>query len=169
MSGEGSTNAIDMLDTHIPMARIAAIRIGQGPLTLEVTWAEGRRAGRTEAVDLAPIVGSYKVYRPLRHDPPLFATAKIIEDGDAVAWDGADLEMSAETIETAAEESMTPREFAAFLDRNNLTQDGAAAVLGRSRRQIANYLKHGPIPRVVALACHGYEAILSERQRRAVA
>ena len=40
----------------------------------------------------------------------------------------------------------------------------AAALLGRSQRQIEYYLKRGPIPRVVALACFGYEA-LAERQR----
>jgi hypothetical protein len=160
-------NAIDLVDTGLPMARIAAIRIGKKPVTLELTWADGTRAGRTDVVDLAQIIGSYRVYRPLRDDPQLFATARLIEDGNVVAWAGTDLEVSAETIETVAEESMTPDEFAAFLRRNDLTQEAAAALLGRSRRQIGYYLSRGPIPRVIALACYGYEAIVNMRRQRA--
>jgi hypothetical protein len=94
----------------------------------------------------------------------LFATAHLVEDGEVVAWDGPDLEMTAELIETLAQEAMTPEDFAQFLARNKLTHESAAALLGRSRRQIEYYLKRGPIPRVVALACFGYEA-LAARQR----
>jgi hypothetical protein len=115
-------------------------------------------------LDLTPLIGSYKVYRPLRGNPDLFATARLIEDGDVVAWDGPDLQMTAELIETLAEQAMTPEDFARFLAKNNLTHEAAAALLGRSRRQIEYYLKRGPIPRVMALACFGYEALV-ERQR----
>jgi hypothetical protein len=69
----------------------------------------------------------------------------------AATWDGFDVDMSAETIETIAEESMASADFAAFLDRNGLTQEAAAAPLGRSRRQICYYLNPGPVPRVVVL------------------
>jgi len=37
-------NATEMIDTGLPMARIAAIRV-VGPSRLEITWAEGNRAG----------------------------------------------------------------------------------------------------------------------------
>jgi hypothetical protein len=151
-------NAIEMVDTGFPMGRIASLRV-VGPVSLEIGWAEGARAGRTDLVDVTPVIGTYKVYRQLRNDPKLFATAHLKDDGYAVAWDGFDGDMSAETIEALAEESMTPAEFAAFLDRNHLTQDAAAALLGRSRRQICYYLNPGPVPRVVALACVGYEAL----------
>src|SRR5258708_38353529 len=67
--------------------------------------------------------------------------------------------MSADTIQSLAQESMVPEDFKAFLTRNRLTQTAAAALLGRSRRQIANYTSIGPIPRIVALACHGFEAL----------
>jgi hypothetical protein len=153
----------EFLDTGSPTPRIAAIRV-TGPNTLEINWTEGSRAGRTEVLDLTPLVGSYKVYRPLRGNPELFATARLIEEGDVVAWDGPDLEMTAELIETLAEQTMTPDDFARFLSRNKLTHEAAAALLGRSRRQIEYYLRRGPIPRVVALACFGYEA-LAARQR----
>jgi hypothetical protein len=68
--------------------------------------------------------------------------------------------MAATSIERLAEEAMTGSEFKAFLQRHKLTYDAAAALLGRSRRQIANYVA-GPskvIPRLVALACFGFSA-----------
>jgi hypothetical protein len=45
-----------------------------------------------------------------------------------------------------------------LLDRHGLTLDAAGAVLGISRRQVAYYAKDRPIPRLVALACAGYDA-----------
>ena len=148
----------EIIDTGLSMARIGKVRAMDG-LQVEIVWAEGNRADRTEVIDLSPVVATYKVFRPLRNDPELFSSVRLIEDGDAIAWDGPDLEMSAEHIETLADTIMTPADFAAFMKRNGLTQEAAAAVLGRSRRQIAYYLSTGPVPRVVALACYGYECL----------
>jgi hypothetical protein len=160
-------NAIkEVLDTGDLIARIAKIRVIDSS-TLEIAWAEGARVGRTDIVDLTPLIGSYKIYRPLRANAELFATAHLIEDGDVVAWNGPDLEMTADLIETLAEEALAPEDFAQFLARNNLTHEAAAALLGRSRRQIEYYLKRGPIPRVVALACHGYEALAARQKAEA--
>lgn len=156
-------NATDFVESGVPMARIATVRV-VGPSSLEIGWAEGGRAGRTEVVDIAPLIGSYKVYRPLRNDPALFATARLVEDGDAIAWDGPDLDMSADLIETIAEQEMDCADFARFLKRNGLTQEAAAALLGRSRRQIGYYLNPGPVPRIVALACIGYETLAAKRR-----
>jgi hypothetical protein len=89
----------EFLDTGKPLARIAKIRV-VGPSTLEITWARTTRRGRTDVLDLTPLIGSYKVYRPLRGNADLFATAHLVEDGEVVAWDGPDLEMTAELIET---------------------------------------------------------------------
>jgi len=74
-----------------------------------------------------------------------------------MAGDGT-IDMSAEFIEDIANEAMTPQDFVGFLRRNDLTEEEAAALLGYSRRQIGNFVSTGPIPRVVALACYGYEA-----------
>jgi hypothetical protein len=142
-------------DSGIPLARISGIKTLSG-FRLVVTWAEGARLGRIDEVDLSPMIKGYKVYRPLRENPEKFLTARLIEDGDAVAWDG--MEMSADAIESMAEEMMSPQDFSVFLARNKLTQEAAAALLGRSRRQIASYATTGPIPRVIALACYGFEA-----------
>jgi hypothetical protein len=144
----------EFLDTGMPLARIAKIHV-VGPSTLEITWAQTTRGGRTDVLDLTPLVGSYKVYRPLRGNADMFATAHLVEDGEVVAWDGPDMEMTAELIETLAEQAITPDDFARFLARNNLTHESAAALLGRSRRQIEYYLKRGPIPRMVVLRLRG--------------
>ena len=55
---------------------------------------------------------------------------------------------------------MTGAEFKNFLKSRNLTYDAAAALLGRSRRQIAYYIAAPSklIPRLVALACFGFSA-----------
>jgi hypothetical protein len=151
----------DIVDSGIPLPRMASIQ-PVADFSLSVKWAEGPRVGRTDLVDLSPAVFSYKVYRPLR-DELLFASARIAEDGDAISWGSDDLMMSADTVLSLAQESWTPKEFADFLDRSRLTQQAAAALLGRSRRQIANYLAMGPIPRIVTLACYGLEALRQDR------
>jgi hypothetical protein len=148
----------EFIDSGIPSPRISNIRIGPN-YHLEVTWAAGERVGRTDYVDLSPAINSYKVYRPLRNNKSLFATARLIDDGYAVEWGTHEIDMSADTLEILATESISPAEFADFLRRNNLTQQAAGTMLGRSRRQIGYYLNPGPVPRIVALACIGYEAL----------
>lgn len=149
--------ANDIEATGLPLPRIAEIR-ALSPFNLAVKWAEGSRAGQVESIDLSPIINGYKIFRPLRNNEKLFRSAHLVEDGDVVSWGNADLELSAVAIEALAEQSMTPADFIAFLERNDLTQEGAAAILGYSRRQIAYFTSVGPVPRVVALACKGYEA-----------
>lgn len=151
----------DIVDSGIELPRMASVQ-PLGDFVLKVKWAEGPRKGREDLVDVSPAIFSYKVYRPLRDDI-LFSRAEIAEDGDAVAWGHDDLTMSADTIQSLAQESWTPSEFVAFLTRNHLTQLSAAVILGRSRRQIANYANKGPIPRVVALACYGFESLRRDK------
>jgi hypothetical protein len=154
-------SASDTIDSGIPLPRMAAAQ----PLpdyTLRVRWAEGPRAGRVDLVDVGPAIFGYKVYRPLRNER-LFLSAVIAEDGDAVSWGANDLMMSADTIQSLAQESWSPVEFTDFLARMKLTQEAAAALLGRSRRQIATYATKGPIPRIVALACYGFESLRRDR------
>ena len=69
------------------MARIAKIHV-VGPSTLEITWAQATRGGRTDVLDLTPLMGSYKVYRLLRGNADLFATAHLVGDGEVVGFDG---------------------------------------------------------------------------------
>lgn len=126
--------------------------------TILVNWVEGARAGRTEAVNLLPLIDNFRLYERLRRNEKLFATVHIIDDGYAIAWgDDEAIDMAATSVERLAEEAMSADDFAAFLSRNQLTHQGAASALGRSRRQIEYYLSTGAIPRIIALACIGYE------------
>jgi len=43
-------------------------------------------------------------YRPLRNNPKLFETERVADDGYAVARDGFDVDMSAETTEAVAQD-----------------------------------------------------------------
>ena len=93
------------------MARIGDIRV-IAPSNLEISWIEGRRSDREGC------------HRPLAHPRQLqglssaprrrelFSTARLIEQGDVVAWDGADLEIQpADLLEALAEETMTSDDF----------------------------------------------------------
>jgi plasmid stability protein len=136
---------------------------------IAVRWATGKRRDREDWVDLSPLVDTLRFYAPLRKNPDLFATAHLIDDGFTVAWGDDAIDMSAESVERLAEETMTRADFSAFLERHSLTHQAAAAVLGRSKRQIENYLQsEHTIPRVVALACYGYEARRAGTNLRAV-
>jgi hypothetical protein len=134
-----------------PMAQIAKLT-PRDKLSVEVTWKEGLRRGKTDVVDLSPLIKSFKFYKPLLK-PAVFATARLDDDGHTVVWDGG-IDMSAMSIERLAEESMNAAEFRAFMKTLDLTQEQAAALLGYGRRQVAHYLAGTkPIPRIVALAC----------------
>ena len=150
-------NAIDMVNTGMEMPRIEGVEPGEDRHVV-VTWVEGARLGRKEAVDLSPLIETHRFYRPLRNNDALFQSVHLIDDGSAIAWgDDDSLDMAATSVERLAEEAMTADEFNEFLKRNKLTHRAAAAALGRSRRQIEYYLTTGLIPRTVVLACYGYE------------
>ena len=91
----------------------------------------------------------------------LFDSAHVINDGSAIAWGANDeIDMAASSIQRLAEETMTADDYRKFLERNGLTQETAAAKLGRSKRMIDYYLEQGMLPRLVTLACYGLEARL---------
>jgi hypothetical protein len=150
-------NAITSLTQYIPMPKIAALEAVKH-LVVKVTWSEGIRSGRTDIVDLSPMINSLKLYRPLRNDEDLFRAARLIEGGRIVAWN-EQVDMAADSVEALAEETMTGKDLKDFLRTYDLTHQEAAVQLGRSRRQIENYLSNSePIPRVVVLACFGLVA-----------
>jgi hypothetical protein len=129
-------------------------------LSVIVTWLAGTRAGRTEEVDLAPLINSLKYYRPLRNDRPFFESVHLSERGRSLLWGEGDdeLDMAATSVERLAEETMTADDFRKFIDRLDYTHNTAGAQLGYSRRQIENFLSGTQsIPRVCALACIALE------------
>jgi hypothetical protein len=116
-------------NTGVPLPRISRIRAFPD-FRVSVIWAEGSRTGAADTVDLAPVINTYKFYRPLRKNKELFRTAHIVDNGYAIAWGGGTIDMSAELIEDIAHQAMTPKDFAST----------------------------GPIPRVIALARYRQEA-----------
>jgi hypothetical protein len=147
----------DAIKVGAPLPRIASAHAADG-LSVVVTWANGPRAGCTETVDLSPIAMTLRFYVPLRNNAELFLTVAAEEDGSALSWDGGRIDMAATTVERLAREAMSEEDFRAFLSRHHLTLDVVAAILGISRRQAAYFAKGKPVPRLVALACAGYEA-----------
>lgn len=139
-----------------PMPSIKGLQV-RDDARLEVTWNRGGRAGRTEIVDLSPVINKYRVYAPIRRKEA-FAKVRLEDDGETLVW-GDDIDMSATLVEDAAQDQMTGSDFQLFLERNCLTRQEAAAELGRSLRAIQDYVVcTEPLPRLVMLACKGYEA-----------
>ena len=133
-----------------------------GKMTVTVTWAEGSpRFPRVDVVDLSPLIGSLKFFKPLRRNPRLFQTVRLSARGRALLWgeeDGTELDMGASSVQHLAEQMMSAEQFEAFLQKLKYTQNTAAAQLGYSRRQIAYFLSgKSKIPRVCALACWALE------------
>jgi hypothetical protein len=62
---------------------------------------------QTEIIDLWPAINRYKIYRPLRADKSLFATARLLDDGCVVEWNGRDLEMSADLIDALVTQALS--------------------------------------------------------------
>lgn len=148
----------DMISVGEPMPRLAAVEPANGPYTVSVIWSEGARAGRTDIIDLARIIMTYKVFKPLRDDRALFETVRLGEWGWSIVWDGnGDLDISADTLSELAAEAMTNHDFVAFMKRHEWTFDVTAAQLGISRRLVAYYAKNREIPRYIMLACQSLD------------
>lgn len=135
--------------------RIAAVR----PLTgrrIELTYT----GGRTVAVDLSGVIEHLEVFAPLESARE-FKRAAVGDYGWSVEWPcGASLD-SDRVLEMALEQAgQTPTlDFRRWQDSNALSLADAAAAIGMTRRTISQYRTGArPVPRVVALACIGWEA-----------
>ena len=133
---------------------IRAVRV-TAPLTLEIDWSSGETLG----VDVSRLVSRFKFYAPLK-DSAVFATAKADEWGHAVSWSG-NIDMGADALYELARTQAGewgPVAFNAWMERNGLSLNAAADALDMTRRMIAHYRTGSrPIPRVVSLACEGWE------------
>ena len=141
------------------LPRIAHVAPGPASLTLRVRW----QGGGEGVVDVSGLVGSFRVYAPLRDDPALFARVRVGEHGTDVAWTD-ELDMAADTLWRLAQEqsgaTMTAAAFRHWRERCAYTLEGAARALGISRRMAAYYeAGERPIPRTVALATQALELI----------
>jgi hypothetical protein len=144
----------DFVQVGAPLPRVDSVQADNG-FSVRVTWTGDVDPSVQTTIDLAPIILTYKFYRPLRDNPELFRTVHVANDGTAIAWGKNDeIDMAATTIEHLASETMQKSGFRGWLEKNRLTLDAAAAQLGISRR-LAAYFASGekPIPRYIALAC----------------
>ncbi len=140
-----------------PLPRIAAVVPGQTWLTLQVTW----QAGGTSIVDVAGVIGTFRLYAPLRDDPALFGQVQVGEYGTDVVWSN-EIDMAADTLwrldQEQSGETLTAEAFHAWRLRKAYTLEGAAKALGLSRRMVAYYEQgNKPVPRTVALATRALE------------
>jgi hypothetical protein len=96
-------SANEIIDSGIPLPLIASIRaVDAANRLVEVTWADEVKCGRSDVVDLSPLIDTHQFYRPLRNDPALFDTIHVVENGEAVGWADDAIDMSAESIERLA-------------------------------------------------------------------
>lgn len=141
---------------------IRAIAPAQGR-TLEITWA----SGKGDRVDLAGLIADLAGLATL-DDAGAFRAVAVGEDGWSLIWPNG-VEIGADTLWRMAREQAgeaTPiDEFTAWRARNRLSLSDAALALGITRRMVA-YYEAGRylIPRMVGLACKGWE---TEHSRRA--
>jgi hypothetical protein len=142
------TDDVVRIGTALP--RLASVAHSDG-FKFSVSWSNGGCA--EELVDLAPVILRYKAFRPLRDDPELLRTARVVDEGRAIQWANEDaLEIAAATVERLAAETMTPADFREWMQRHGFSLDSAAAELGISRRLVAYYARSRSIPRYIALA-----------------
>jgi hypothetical protein len=143
------------------LPRIAKVAAGEQPYTLRIVWDHGGES----LVDVSRLIGTYRVYTPLRYNPDLFCQVRVGEYGTDVVWTD-EVDMSADTLWRLAQEqsgmTMSAEAFHQWRVRKGYTLDEAAAALGVSRRMVA-YYEHGdhPIPRRVALATRGLDHLES--------
>ncbi|MEP6485225.1 MAG: DUF2442 domain-containing protein [Rudaea sp.] len=126
-----------------------------GPTTLEIVWS----TGETLSVDVGRLLKRFSMYEPLRN-ARAFRKARVDGWGHAITWPG-DIDMGADALYELARKQAGewgPETFDAWMQRNGLSLSGAADALDMTRRMIAHYRTGSrPIPRVVALACEGWE------------
>ena len=145
---------------HAPQIRKVDVT---GPLQVTIQWS----TGETFATDLGDLIGPKQKGDPFAdlHDAAIFAQIKSDEWGDGLSWpDGLDL--GADQLYSLGRQQAglpTREDFAAWMERNQLSLSQAAQAIGMTRRMIA-YYKSGarPIPKTVWLACIGYESLRHE-------
>jgi hypothetical protein len=125
------------------------------PLTLELDW----NTRETLRLDLAPLVKQYAALVPLREEA-VFAALRVDDWGHALEWpDG--LELGADRLYELSREQAglpTASQFNAWMERYHLSLTDAANALGMTRRMMTHYRTGSrPIPKVVMLACRGWE------------
>src|ERR1043165_4035272 len=114
-------------------------------------------------VNLVEVIRSLRALAPLK-DERVFMKAHLGEFSDTVVWSGDEaLELAADNLRAMGIEQTggISHEFIVrWMHDNELNLDSAAAALGMSRRMVAYYRSGArAVPRTVALACLGWQAV----------
>lgn len=124
-----------------------------GPLTIEIDWS----TGETLRADLT---GWLRPPMDVLNDPDVFSQMLVDEWGHGLDWP-AGLALGADTLYDLCRRQAglpTASDFDAWMRRQGLSLATAAESLGMTRRMIAHYRTGSrPIPKVVGLACAGFE------------
>jgi hypothetical protein len=127
-----------------------------GPLVLEIDWS----TGETLRADLTAL--AKPPYDALR-DTAFFDRMVRDDCGHGLDWPGG-LDLGADMLYEFSRRQAglpTASDFDQWMQRNGLSLAKAAETLGMTRRMIAHYRTGSrPIPKVVGLACKGWEAQL---------
>ena len=137
----------DIITVGRPIPRIQSAT-PMGGRKMKIVW----RDGGTKVIDLAAPLASRRIFIPLRSDDALFEKVRISEYGNALEWDGPDLEFPASWLDRLPDAEFSNEDFRKAMDALNRSLEGIAADLEISRSLIAEYRKDKPIPRHVALA-----------------
>lgn len=102
-----------VVETDIPMP-VLATAVPLAEHHLRVTWIDGDRAGRTDEIDLKPLLDRSRFFRKLRGNTALFRTVTLSADGNKACWDDPsapyELEIAATQIERLAREQDAKRD-----------------------------------------------------------
>lgn len=114
-------------------------------------------------VNLVEVIRSLRALDPLK-DERVFMKAHLGDFSDTVVWPGDEaLELAADNLRAMGIEQTggISHEFIVrWMHDNELNLDSAAAALGMSRRMVAYYRSGAKaVPRTVALACLGWQAV----------
>ena len=145
-------SATDVVTAGQALPRIRSVSFHSG-YEVAVTWDAATRDGRTDVVDLAPLIFRMTFYAPLRDDRRLLATVHAIDEGTAIAWGDGEVDMAATSVLDLAEQAMTAADFSGFMKRHGFTFDRVAAELGISKRLAGYYAAGRIVPRSIAMAC----------------
>ena len=125
------------------------------PGIVELEWS----TGETFRVNLDYLSARNPAFAQLS-DPAFFAVVERDEWGHGLGWPGG-LDLGADRLYELCREQAglpTASAFEAWMTRNALSLAAAAESLGMTRRMIAHYRTGSkPIPKVVGLACKGWE------------
>ena len=134
------------------------------PLVLELDWS----TKETLRINLAPIVRKCAAFAPLKN-AAMFARVHVDDWGHALEWPKG-LDMGADRLYELGREQAglpTASQFSEWMAQHRLSLTDAAKVLGMTRRMMTYYRTGSrPIPKVVMLACKGWEAENTRRSTR---